>query len=212
MFSTFDCAIKGWRQKEDAWNAIMSGFMTGGCLALRSKSMSRRPLNRSHAFAGGPRSAFGSAVACGILLGVFEGVGVLMSRVFSEQTRPQMAPRKQQYATDSLLAHVHSSTWRHPANISPFVSLVNSPLFYMIHLHSMFSIISGRFSMQVPLPTNLSLLCNTFDSFQRFAGCASAFLPVPITFIARTLEPSVQTIWRQVENGYTSHFTGINYA
>ena len=36
MFSTFDCAIKGLRQKEDAWNAIISGFMTGGCLALRS--------------------------------------------------------------------------------------------------------------------------------------------------------------------------------
>lgn len=41
---------------------------------------------------GGPRSALGSAVACGILLGVFEGVGVLMSRVFSEGSRPQMAP------------------------------------------------------------------------------------------------------------------------
>lgn len=38
MFSTFDCAIKGWRQKEDAWNAILSGFMTGGCLAARSPS------------------------------------------------------------------------------------------------------------------------------------------------------------------------------
>lgn len=37
MFSTFDCAVKGWRQKEDAWNAIISGFMTGGCLALRSE-------------------------------------------------------------------------------------------------------------------------------------------------------------------------------
>lgn len=36
MFSTFDCAVKGWRQKEDAWNAIISGFMTGGCLAARS--------------------------------------------------------------------------------------------------------------------------------------------------------------------------------
>lgn len=43
-------------------------------------------------YTGGPRSAFGSAVACGILLGVFEGVGVLMSRVFSEGSRPQMAP------------------------------------------------------------------------------------------------------------------------
>ena len=40
MFSTFDCAIKGWRQKEDAWNAIASGFLTGGCLAARSASFS----------------------------------------------------------------------------------------------------------------------------------------------------------------------------
>lgn len=37
MFSTFDCAVKGWRQKEDMWNAIISGFLTGGCLALRSE-------------------------------------------------------------------------------------------------------------------------------------------------------------------------------
>jgi import inner membrane translocase subunit TIM17 len=43
---------------------------------------------------GGPRSALGSAIACGILLGVFEGVGVLLSRVFSEGQRPQMAPRE----------------------------------------------------------------------------------------------------------------------
>lgn len=37
MFSTFDCAVKGFRQKEDMWNAIISGFLTGGCLAARSK-------------------------------------------------------------------------------------------------------------------------------------------------------------------------------
>ena len=37
LFSTFDCTVKGIRQKEDAWNAIISGFMTGGTLALRSK-------------------------------------------------------------------------------------------------------------------------------------------------------------------------------
>ena len=39
MFSTFDCAVKGYRQKEDAWNAIISGFMTGGCLAARSMAL-----------------------------------------------------------------------------------------------------------------------------------------------------------------------------
>lgn len=76
MFSTFDCAVKGYRQKEDAWNAIISGFMTGGCLALRS----------------GPKQAFGSAVACGILLGVFEGVGVVFGRIMGEGPPPQMAP------------------------------------------------------------------------------------------------------------------------
>jgi hypothetical protein len=43
---------------------------------------------------GGPRSAFGSAVACGILLGVFEGVGVLLNRVFSEGNRQQLPPRE----------------------------------------------------------------------------------------------------------------------
>lgn len=35
LFSTFDCAVKGYRQKEDPWNAIISGFLTGGSLALR---------------------------------------------------------------------------------------------------------------------------------------------------------------------------------
>jgi len=47
-------------------------------------------LNPSSFRLGGPRSALGSAIACGILLGVFEGVGVLLSRVFSEGPRPQL--------------------------------------------------------------------------------------------------------------------------
>lgn len=42
---------------------------------------------------GGPRGALGGAVACGILLGVFEGVGVMFGRIFSEGTRP-VAPRE----------------------------------------------------------------------------------------------------------------------
>ena len=37
MLSTFDCAVTGWRQKEDMWNGISAGFLTGGCLAARSQ-------------------------------------------------------------------------------------------------------------------------------------------------------------------------------
>ena len=40
LFSSFDCAVKGYRQKEDPYNAIISGFLTGGTLAVRSASPS----------------------------------------------------------------------------------------------------------------------------------------------------------------------------
>ncbi|KAF5487143.1 Mitochondrial import inner membrane translocase subunit tim17 [Colletotrichum siamense] len=35
LFSTFDCAVKGIRRKEDPYNAIIAGFFTGGSLAIR---------------------------------------------------------------------------------------------------------------------------------------------------------------------------------
>lgn len=35
MFSAFDCSFVALRQKEDPWNSIMSGALTGGCLAIR---------------------------------------------------------------------------------------------------------------------------------------------------------------------------------
>lgn len=38
LFSSFDCAVKGYRQKEDPWNAIIAGFFTGGTLAARCES------------------------------------------------------------------------------------------------------------------------------------------------------------------------------
>ncbi|RSH91894.1 translocase of the inner membrane [Saitozyma podzolica] len=88
LFSSFDCAVKGYRQKEDPWNAIISGFLTGGSLALRA----------------GPRSALGSAVGCGILLGVFEGVGVLMNRMFAQPIPPMQIP-EQAAAPAPAVAH-----------------------------------------------------------------------------------------------------------
>jgi hypothetical protein len=34
LFSTFDCAVKGVRKKEDPWNAIIAGFFTVSCCRL----------------------------------------------------------------------------------------------------------------------------------------------------------------------------------
>ncbi|RFU31496.1 hypothetical protein B7463_g4794, partial [Scytalidium lignicola] len=70
-FSVWDCAIKGFRQKEDPWNAIGAGFMTGGSLAIR----------------GGFKAARNSAIGCAILLAVIEGVGIGFQRMMAESTR-----------------------------------------------------------------------------------------------------------------------------
>ena len=70
----------------------------------------------AHALSGGPKSALGSAIACGILLGVFEGVGVLLSRVFSEGTRPQLPPCMclfSFYDIPPKTAPQYQKTWRH---------------------------------------------------------------------------------------------------
>ena len=67
----------------------------------------------SHLHSGGPKSALGSAIACGILLGVFEGVGVLLSRVFSEGQRPQMAPREYPGAPFCFASSLCGSTSSH---------------------------------------------------------------------------------------------------
>ncbi|KAJ3350951.1 hypothetical protein AMAG_13055 [Allomyces macrogynus ATCC 38327] len=85
LFSTFDCAFAGIRQKEDAWNSIMSGTLTGGVLALRS----------------GWKAALISATVGGVLLGMIEGAGVVMNRMNADAFRPQaplLPPELQQQA------------------------------------------------------------------------------------------------------------------
>lgn len=37
LFSTIDCGLVAIRKKEDPWNSITSGALTGGILAIRSK-------------------------------------------------------------------------------------------------------------------------------------------------------------------------------
>jgi import inner membrane translocase subunit TIM17 len=40
LFSTFDCAVKGVRKKEDPWNAIIAGFFTVRCHTLKGSEQS----------------------------------------------------------------------------------------------------------------------------------------------------------------------------
>lgn len=81
MFSTFDCAVKGIRKKEDPWNAIIAGFGTGGCLALR----------------GGPRAIRNGAISCAILIAVIEGVSVGLGRMMAAPP-PSVQAQQQQAA------------------------------------------------------------------------------------------------------------------
>lgn len=71
LFSTFDCAVKGVRRKEDPWNAIIAGFFTGGSLAIR----------------GGYKAARNGAIGCAVLLAVIEGVGIGFQRMLAGSTK-----------------------------------------------------------------------------------------------------------------------------
>ncbi|KAF6840324.1 Mitochondrial import inner membrane translocase subunit tim17 [Colletotrichum musicola] len=79
IFSLSDCAVKGIRQKEDAWNAIGAGFITGGALAMR----------------GGFRAARNGAISCAILLGVIEGVGIGFQKMMAGSTKLERKKRKE---------------------------------------------------------------------------------------------------------------------
>lgn len=67
LFSTFDCAVKGIRRKEDPYNSIIAGFFTGGALAVR----------------GGYKAARNGAIGCAVLLAVIEGVSITFSKYMS---------------------------------------------------------------------------------------------------------------------------------
>jgi len=67
LFSAFDCTFTAIRRKEDPYNSIMSGFFTGGVLAIRA----------------GPKVAGKQAAIGGILLAMIEGLGVLLNKKFA---------------------------------------------------------------------------------------------------------------------------------
>jgi import inner membrane translocase subunit TIM17 len=65
VFSSIDCLMIYMRQKDDPYNAIVSGFLTGGVLAIR----------------GGLSIAFKNAFIGGVILMLIEGVSVVVSSV-----------------------------------------------------------------------------------------------------------------------------------
>ena len=73
LFSCFDCSLAAVRKKEDPWNAIVSGALTGGVLAAR----------------GGARAVAKNAAIGGALLALIEGLGLFISN--------QLAPAPQGY-------------------------------------------------------------------------------------------------------------------
>lgn len=71
VFSIVDCSLVHFRQKEDPWNSIVSGAVTGGILASRN----------------GAAAMAGSAIIGGVLLSMIEGLGIFFTRFAAEQFR-----------------------------------------------------------------------------------------------------------------------------
>uniref|UniRef100_A0A7S3VX80 Uncharacterized protein n=1 Tax=Strombidinopsis acuminata TaxID=141414 RepID=A0A7S3VX80_9SPIT len=76
LFSTFDCTFVWMRRKEDPWNSIASGALTGGVLAAR----------------GGWRAASRSAAMGGFLLAMIEGFNICLTKMLADNSAPPYAP------------------------------------------------------------------------------------------------------------------------
>ncbi len=64
LFACCDCSLTAIRQKEDPWNSIVSGAVTGGVLAARA----------------GPKAMASSAFFGGLILAMIEGMGIAMTK------------------------------------------------------------------------------------------------------------------------------------
>ncbi|TST85777.1 Cysteine desulfurase, mitochondrial [Bagarius yarrelli] len=93
LFSMIDCGLVKMRGKEDPWNSITSGAMTGAILAARN----------------GPVAMVGSAAMGGILLALIEGAGILLTRFASSQlpTGPQFADEQPPMTASSFGDYRH---------------------------------------------------------------------------------------------------------
>ena len=65
VFSSMDCLLIYYRQKDDPFNAIAAGFITGGVLAI----------------GGGLNVAFKNAIMGGVILTLIEGVSTIVTSI-----------------------------------------------------------------------------------------------------------------------------------
>jgi mitochondrial import inner membrane translocase subunit TIM17 len=104
LFSTYDCAVKGIRKKEDPYNASES-LCTSSFTSWLDQPQGWSALVRyprlitlftviagfftggSLAIRGGLKAARNGAIMCAIFLAVIEGVGIGFQRMMAEQTR-----------------------------------------------------------------------------------------------------------------------------
>lgn len=74
LFSVFDCSMAYYRKTEDAWNAIISGGLTGGVLAARA----------------GPKAMVRNAIGGAIILAIIEGTMMVVTKSIMKLQMSQM--------------------------------------------------------------------------------------------------------------------------
>lgn len=74
IFSCTDCMLISLRKKDDPYNAVVAGALTGGMLAIR----------------GGLSVAFKQALAGGFILAMIEGVSIAFSAIQMRQQQEAM--------------------------------------------------------------------------------------------------------------------------
>ena len=102
LFASFECSLIALRKKEDAWNPIASGALTGGALAAR----------------GGWRAATRSAVVGGVLLTMIEGMGFMLQRYFASQERAQQEEMLAEHRRQQALKANNSAQQAQPQTSS----------------------------------------------------------------------------------------------
>ncbi|KZC04050.1 putative mitochondrial import inner membrane translocase subunit Tim17 1 [Dufourea novaeangliae] len=82
LFSAIECTLIRCRSKDDPWNSILSGALTGGVLAART----------------GIPSMIGSATVGGVFLALVEGFGIMATRLHADS----FAQHMQMYDPENL--------------------------------------------------------------------------------------------------------------